>query len=369
MNRKLQVNKNSAEKTPKRSKGREWLNAFLFALVVSTLLRGLLFSAYAIPSASMEGTLLTGDYLFVSKISYGARMPITPLSVPMMEPTITRHQIRTYWDIIKLPYLRLPGLGNIEQGDIVVFNKPEEADIAGSVPVDQRTSLIKRCLAVPGDKLEIKNGEVYTNGKAAAVAPESRLTYAVETDGNTINPDLFKELNIEILSQFDQGTFLMSIPASALETFKSYTFIRKVVPSVQAAGTYDPQIFPHNKAFSWNLDNFGPLVIPAKGLHILLNDSTMVLYRRAIEVYEHNTVQVKRDGIYLNGLKTKDYTFKLNYYWMMGDNRHNSLDSRFWGYVPEDHVVGKAMITWMSLDPEKSLLARVRWSRILKPIR
>ena len=368
MNSNLDLRRKPAKTTVKRSKGREWLNAFIFALVVSTLLRGLLFSAYAIPSASMEGTLLTGDYLFVSKISYGARMPITPLSAPLMEPTVTKHHIRTYWDILKLPYFRLPGLSKIERNDIVVFNKPEEADIAGSIPVDQRTSLIKRCVAIPGDRLEIKNGQVYTNGKAVVAAPESRFTYAVETDGNTINPDFFKEMNVEILSQYDQQTFLMSIPAAALETFKSYPFIRKVARSVQTAGSYDPQIFPHNARFAWNLDNFGPLVIPAKGMRIPLNDSTIVLYRRAIEVYEHNSVQVKTDGIYLNGVKRNEYTFKLDYYWMMGDNRHNSLDSRFWGYVPEDHVVGKAVITWMSINPEQSLLASVRWSRILKPI-
>jgi signal peptidase I len=368
MNWKFNLKKKSPETAVKRSKGREWLNAFVFALVVSTLLRGLLFSAYAIPSASMEGTLLTGDYLFVSKISYGARMPITPLSAPLMEPNITKYHIRTYWDILKLPYLRLPGLGKIEHGDIVVFNKPEEGDIAGSIPVDQRTSLIKRCVAIPGDKLEIKNGQVYTNGKASAVAPESRFTYAVQTDGNTISPDLFKEMNIEVLSQYDNQTFLMSIPATALETFKSYPFIKKVASSVQASGAYDPQIFPHNPKFAWNLDNFGSLVIPAKGMRIPLNDSTMVIYRRAIEVYEHNSVEVKPDGVYLNGVKRNDYTFKLDYYWMMGDNRHNSLDSRFWGYVPEDHVVGKAVITWMSINPEQSLLAAVRWSRILKPI-
>jgi len=369
MNWNFPAKKKPAVSIVKRSNGREWFNALVFALVVSTLLRGLLFSAYAIPSASMEGSLLTGDYLFVSKINYGARMPFTPLSAPLLEPNVTKYNIKTYWDVLKLPYLRLPGLSKIEQGDIVVFNKPEEGDISGTIPVDQRTSLIKRCQATPGDRLEIRNGQVFTNGKAAPVAPESRFTYAVQTDGNTISPDLFKELNISVLSQFDQQTFLMSIPAAAVQKFSHYAFIKKVAPSVQAVGEYDPQIFPHNRKFAWNLDNYGPLVIPAKGMRISLNDSTMVLYRRAIEVYEHNKVQVKSDGVYLNGVKRNDYTFKLNYYWMMGDNRHNSLDSRFWGYVPEDHVVGKAVITWMSVNPEQSLLAAVRWSRILKPIR
>jgi signal peptidase I len=369
MNWKFNLKRTTRDGAPKRSKKREWLNAIVFAVVVSTLIRGLLFSAYAIPSASMEGTLLTGDYLFVSKISYGPRMPFTPLSNSFLEPTITKYHIKTYWDGIQLPYFRLPGFARIKRGDIVIFNKPEEADLSKSTPVDERTNLIKRCQALPGDLLEIRNSQVYINGKAAVNMPEAQSSYIVETDGNSINPTLFDDLKIQVLSQRDQQTFMMFIPTSSLKTLRSFSFIKKVAPYTQPAGDFDPEIFPHSGKFPWNLDNYGPLVIPAKGMPMPLNDSTMVLYRRAIEVYENNKVEIKSGEVYINGVKSKEYTFKLDYYWMMGDSRHNSLDSRYWGYVPEDHVVGKALITWMSLDPKQSLLSAIRWERIFKPIK
>jgi len=361
------LSKKNPEK-PVKSKSREWLNALVFALVASTLIRGLVFSAYAIPSGSMEGTLLTGDYLFVSKISYGPRMPFTPVQVPFLESTVTKSQIKTYWDGIQLPYYRLPGFSDIKKGDIVVFNKPEEADAVYDRPVDARTNLIKRCQATPGDVLRLINGQVYINGKAASNAPKSQTSYVVVTDGNTINPDIFRDMNIEVRQQSDLFTFEMIIPQTHLAAFKAYSFIKSVSPVIDPAGHYDAEIFPHNERFKWNLDNFGPLMLPKRGMTINLNDSTLVLYQRAIVLYEHNDVAVRDHQIYLNGKQANTYTFKMNYYWMMGDNRHNSLDSRFWGYVPEDHVVGKAMMTWMSVDSTKTLLDKVRWSRILRGI-
>src|SRR6201996_1742978 len=181
-------------KKPKKSKAREWFDALLFALVASTIIRGLLFSAYAIPSGSMEGTQMTGDYLFVSKVSYGPRMAFTPISIPFTEPTV--YGIKTYWDGVKLPYMRLPGFGEVKKGDIVVFNKPEEADPSYNKPIDERTALIKRCQATPGDVLTIVNAQVYINGKAAPNAPRAQTSYEVVTDGKDINPDVFTDLNI-----------------------------------------------------------------------------------------------------------------------------------------------------------------------------
>jgi signal peptidase I len=353
---------------PKRSAAREWLNAIVFAVVVSTIVRGLLFSAYAIPSGSMEGTLLTGDYLFVSKISYGPRMPFTPVAVPFLESTITSDSIKTYWDGIQLPYYRLPGISEVKKGDIVVFNKPEEADPAYNKPVDVRTNLIKRCQAAPGDRLEIKNAQVYINGKPAPNAEKQQTSYTVITDGSTINPRVFAELHIEPLQQTDASTWVMIIPQASLATLKGYANIKSVVPVIEAAGQYDATIFPHNEHFKWNADNFGPLVMPKRGMTIALNDSTMILYRRAIELYENNKVEQKAGKVFINGKECNTYTFKMNYYWMMGDNRHNSLDSRFWGYVPEDHIVGKAMITWFSTDAEGDFLHSIRWNRILRSI-
>jgi len=350
---------------PKKSKTREWTDAILFAIVASTIIRGLLFSAYAIPSGSMEGTQLIGDYLFVSKFSYGPRMPFTPISIPFTEPIVMRN-IKTYWDGLQLPYFRLPGTSEVKKGDVVVFNKPSEAD--SNIPVDMRTTLVKRCQAVAGDLLTIVNAQVYINGKVAVNASNAQTSYTVITDGKDINPQLFTDLNITILQQTAADTYEMIIPTENLSAFKGYSNIKSVVPVIQAAGQYDPEIFPHNKNFKWNLDNFGPLVLPKKGVTIKLNDSTLTLYRRAIEVYEHNKVETIGADILLNGKKADSYTFKMNYYWMMGDNRHDSLDSRFWGYVPEDHIIGKAMITWLSIDSTKDMFHKIRWNRILKPI-
>jgi signal peptidase I len=356
--------KKAAEAKPKRSKLREWGDAILFAVIASTIIRGLLFSAYAIPSGSMEGTELTGDYLFVSKFNYGPRMPITPLSIPFTEPVVLG--MKTYFNGVKLPYFRLPGLSEVKKGDIVVFNKPEEAD--ANIPVDQRTTLIKRCQATPGDLLSIVDAQVYINGKPAKNAPNAQTSYTVVTDGKDLNPQLIQDLNITVRGQVDASTYEMIIPNQNLATLKGYSNIKSITPVVTPKGQYDAEVFPHNERFKWNMDNFGPMILPKKGWTIKLNDSTIVLYRRAIEVYENNKVEINAGTILIDGKKADSYTFKLNYYWMMGDNRHDSLDSRFWGYVPEDHIIGKAMITWMSIDSTKDLFHKVRWNRIMKVI-
>jgi signal peptidase I len=362
-------NKKQAAVKPKKSKTREWIDAILFAIIASTIVRGLLFSAYAIPSGSMEGTLLTGDYLFVSKISYGARMPFTPIQIPFTEPTVTSNNIKTYWDGIKLPYFRLPGISEVKKGDIVVFNKPEEADPSYDKPVDMRTALIKRCQAAPGDVLVIKDGQVFINGKAAPNAEKSQTSYTVITDGSDFNPLALQQMNIEVRQQMAANTYEMIIPKAHVAEFKGYSNVKSVTAVVEPAGMYDVGIFPHNAKFKWNQDNYGPLTMPKTGMTIALNDSTMMLYSRAIELYEHNKVELKGKDVWINGKPANTYTFKMNYYWMMGDNRHNSLDSRFWGYVPEDHIVGKAMITWMSTDSSQAFPKSIRWNRILRSIK
>ncbi|MBK0378847.1 signal peptidase I [Mucilaginibacter segetis] len=350
---------------PKKSKVREWVDAILFAVVVSTIIRGLLFSAYAIPSASMEGSLLTGDYLFVSKISYGARMPMTPVSIPFLESTVTGMKIKTYWDGIQLPYFRLSGLGKVKSGDAVVFNYP-----AGSVPqpVDMREHYIKRCIGTPGDIVTIKDSRVYVNGRPFKNSAEAQTSYVVQTDGQDLNPEMLHNLHIEVRQQLTPDTYEMIIPPVSLVEFKGYSNIKAVNPVIEPKGYYDSAVFPHNDRFKWNEDNFGPLLVPKKGLTIPLNDSTLTLYRHAMEAYEHNEVSGNGNSIYVNGKKAATYTFKMDYYWMMGDNRHNSEDSRFWGFVPEDHIVGKAMITWLSIDSTRNFFNKVRWNRILKPI-
>jgi len=354
----------------KKSKTREWVDAIIFALVVSTVIRGLMFSAYAIPSGSMEGTELTGDYLFVSKMSYGPRLAFTPLSIPFTEPTA--YGIKTYWDIIKLPYWRLPGFSEVKKYDIVVFNKPEEADPQYEYkPIDERTTLIKRCQATPGDTLSIVNAQVYINGKAAPNAIKQQASYLVTTNGTDINPQVLTDFNITIIPRDSAriNTYEMTIPTEHVAELRSYSNVKSIVPVIKKAGEYDPSIFPYNAKFKWNLDNFGPIVMPKRGWTVPLNDSTLALYRRAIEWYEGNKVAVNGKDILINGKKADSYTFKMNYYWMMGDNRHNSLDSRFWGYVPEDHIIGKAIITVMSTDSTKGFFSKIRWDRMFKPIK
>jgi len=366
MNWKLNFNKTPDTEKPKKSKTREWVDAIVFAVVVSTVIRGLLFSAYAIPSGSMEGTQLTGDYLFVSKISYGPRMPNTPLSIPFTEPVM--YGVKTYLGALQLPYFRLPGLTTIKNRDIVVFNKPDEAGPEYNIPVDQRTCLIKRCQAIPGDVLKIVNGQVYINGKAAPNAPKQQTSYTVVTNGLDINQDALQDLHVTIRQQISPDSYEMVMPASSAATIKTYSNIKSVTPVIATAGVYDAEIFPHSEKFKWNLDNFGPIRLPKKGWTTPLNDSTLALYRRAIEVYENNKVAVNGKDILINGKKADTYTFKMDYYWMMGDNRHDSLDSRFWGYVPEDHIIGKAVLTWFSTDSTKNIFNRVRWNRVLRPI-
>jgi len=347
---------------PKKSKTREWVDAILFAVVASTIIRGLLFSAYAIPSGSMEGTELTGDYLFVSKVAYGPRLAFTPLAVPFTEPEVLG--VKTYSDAIQLSYHRLPGLSEVKKGDVVVFNKPSETE----KPIDERTTLIKRCQATPGDVITIVKSQVYINGKAAPNAIAAQTSYDVVTDGKELNPQMLQDLNIEILRQKDLNTYEMIIPNGNLNTLKSYSNIKSVVPYSEPAGQYDASVFPWNEKFKWNMDNFGPLKLPKKGWTVPLNDSTLALYRKAIETYEHNKVELNGSEILINGKKAATYTFKMDYYWMMGDNRHNSLDSRFWGYVPEDHVIGKAIVNWMSIDSTRDIFHKVRWNRIFKMI-
>jgi signal peptidase I len=364
MNWKFSLKRKPEAAQKKKSKTREWLDAIVFAVVAATLIRGLLFSAYAIPSGSMEGTELTGDYLFVSKISYGPRIANTPLAFPFVEPKV--YGVRSYWDLIELPYWRLPGFTDIKKGDVVVFNKPEDAD--QGIPVDERTTLIKRCQATAGDRLTIVNGQVYINGKAAPNALKQQTSYLVTTNGTDINPQLLEDFNIEVRQQLTPNIYDMVIPKEHLAEIKGYSNVKSVEPYIQKPGDVDPLVFPRSARFKWNEDNFGPLVIPKRGYTIPLNDSTLTLYRRAIEIYENNKIGANGKDIYINGKKVASYTFKMNYYWMMGDNRHNSWDSRFWGYVPEDHIIGKALITVMSTDSTKGFFNKIRWNRMFKPI-
>jgi signal peptidase I len=351
----------------KKSITREWFDAILFAVIAATLIRTLFIEAYTIPTSSMESSLLVGDFLFVSKVNYGARTPMTPVAFPFAHHTMPIINTKAYWDGIKLPYYRLPGLSDVKKGDVVVFNWPMEADSPWHRPVDKRENYIKRCQGAPGDTLTIVNAQVYVNGKPNPNPPESQTDYNVVTNGTDINPKILEEEHIT----FDDYTQRLTMTKKAAATLKGYSNIKSITENIEPKGTPEvgQQVFPADKHYAnWNMDNYGPVIIPKKGWTVKLDSLTLPVYKRAIEIYENNKLEVKGADVFINGKKTDSYTFKMNYYWMMGDNRHNSLDSRFWGFVPEDHIVGKALFVWMSYDTNGSFLHKIRWSRLFKGI-
>ncbi|HVV56087.1 MAG TPA: signal peptidase I [Mucilaginibacter sp.] len=375
--------KKSKKPKKKKSKTREWIDAIIFAVIAATLIRTFLIEAYVIPSGSMEGTLLTGDYIFVSKLNYGPRTPITPLSFPFAQNTMPLIGTKSYSDIIQLPYYRLPGWAHVKKGDVVVFNYPIQVDSPWYRPIDKCDNYIKRCQGTPGDTLSIVNTQVYVDGKAMPDPPHEQPSYIVRTDGNRINPQLLTDLHIFVANQASNTDFEMIMSRTSAAKLKTYSNIKSVIENIAPKGVSDPYspVFPDNPRFAprvllnnklpdyhWNQDNYGPIIIPKKGWTVKLDSMTFPVYERAIEVYEKNKVQTQGNDILINGKKTDHYTFKMNYYWMMGDNRHNSEDSRYWGFVPENRIVGKALFVWMSTDTTGTFLGKIRWSRIFKGI-
>lgn len=361
--------KQKHQKALKKSSSREWTEAIIFAVIAATLIRTLFIEAYVIPSGSMESTLLIGDYLFVSKINYGPRTPMTPLSFPFAQHTMPLIGTKSYSDLIKLPYYRLPGLTDVKKGDVVVFNYPMEADSPFNRPVDKRENYIKRCQATPGDTLSVVNTQVYINGKAAHTPDNGEAGYIVTTDGNPINPQIITDLHLSDSQQLSNTDLLMNMTAKSAATLRGYSNIKAVRLDIKPKGEADPGIYPKDDPHvKWNQDNYGPVIVPKRGWTVKLDSLTLPIYRRPIEVYEGNKLEIKGNDILINGKKTDSYTFKMNYYFMMGDNRHNSEDSRYWGFVPEDHIVGKALFIWMSTDSSASFLNTIRWSRLFRGI-
>ncbi|WP_245447037.1 signal peptidase I [Mucilaginibacter celer] len=366
----------------KKTQTREWTDAIIFAVIAATLIRTLFIEAYVIPSASMESSLLIGDYLFVSKVNYGARLPMTPLAFPFAHHTMPLINTKAYWDGIELPYYRLPGLSDIKKGDVVVFNYPMDADSPLYRPVDKRENYIKRCQGTPGDTLSVVNAQVFINSKAAITPPKGEMTYLVKTDGNGLNPQLATDLHLSDVPPdgLNSPEFRTNTTEESARILRSYSGIKSVTKEVAPRGASDPinAVYPAAFAnpvltpkipdYKWNVDNFGPIIVPKKGWTVKLDSLTYPLYARCISVYEGNKVEVSDGNILINGQKADSYTFKMNYYFMMGDNRHNSEDSRFWGFVPEDHIVGKALFIWMSIDDNASFIHKIRWSRLFNLI-
>jgi len=368
MNWKFWSKKDKANRK-KKSQTREWVDAIIFAVIAATLIRAFFIEAYTIPTPSMERSLLVGDFLFVSKVNYGARTPMTPIAFPFAHHTMPLIGTKAYWDGIELNYHRLPGLSDVKKGDVVVFNYPMEADSPFFRPVDKRENYIKRCQGTPGDTISLVDAQVYVNGKAAPNPPGEQTDYTITTSNLELNPQVLQDLNI---SNYEGGPSTMTKESAV--TLKGFSNVKSVTQNISLKGLADYGIFPNSQhlkndhIYNWNVDNFGPVIIPKKGWTVKLDTLTLPIYRRAITVYEGNKLQQVGNDILINGVKTDSYTFKMNYYWMMGDNRHDSADSRFWGFVPEDHIVGKALFIWMSWDDNASFFGKIRWSRLFRGI-
>ncbi|MDR0845568.1 MAG: signal peptidase I [Tannerella sp.] len=396
----------------------EWVDDILFALVAVYVINLFLFQNYQIPSSSLEKSLLVGDYLFVSKASYGPRMPNTPLSFPLVQNTLPFLNCKSYFDWPEWGYKRLKGFGSVKRYDIVVFNFPAGDTVAlkqpnpdyytmvdsnsreivkeylGPIiyrPVDKRENFVKRCIGMPGDSLLIRDNQVYINGQAAENPEDMQLNYYIETDGSVFTEDLFRKLEVSkidrVLASADGGSFLdlqaagftmnenglfnpiyrLPLTKKALAVVKQMPTVKQVKVEKDDSGSFT---YPIGYRSGWSRDNYGPLWIPKKGMTIELNEWNLALYGHCICNYEHNQLEVQPGGkALINGQPASSYTFQYDYYFMMGDNRHKSSDSRSWGFVPEDHIVGKPILIWLSIDKDYNLFnGGLRWKRMFRMV-
>lgn len=425
-----------------------WVDAIVFALVAVYFVNIYIFQNYQIPSSSLEKSLLVGDFLYVSKMSYGPRVPNTPLSMPLAQHTLPIFNCKSYIEWPQWKYKRVPGFGKVQRNDIVVFNFPAGDTVAvnyqqtdfyslaygagkqlypkevimdsltrdqqrevynlyysagrkeilsnpreyGSVlyrPVDRRENYVKRCVGLPGDTMQIVNGQVMIDGKAIENPENMQFNYFVQTTGPYISDEMFRELGISKDDQislseenWSEQAIILGLNSRNAQnrlnpiyhlplTKKMYNILlsnkRLVSKIIMEPETEGDGFYPQNLYKKWDRNNYGPIWIPSKGATINLNKDNLPIYERCIVAYEGNKLQVNADGIYINGMKTNKYTFKMDYYWMLGDNRHMSADSRYWGFVPEDHIVGKPILVWLSLDKDRDWLdGKIRWNRIFK---
>lgn len=406
-----------------------WVDALVFALVAAYFINLFFFQNYVIPSSSLEKSLLTGDYLFVSKVSYGPRIPETPLTMPLTQHTMPVINTKSYIEWPQWDYRRVKGLGKVQLNDIVVFNYPAGDTILteekyqandyyamvysfgqqiyqsqmpnpitpdslspqqqldyfnmlynigrnyivnnpneyGSIdhrPTDRRENYVKRCVGLPGQTLQIKNRIVYLDGKANKEPENVQYTYYVKLKAD-LPDDLLKELGIsgEDLLSLNQNGY-MPLTKKAVKVLSAR---KDLVASIRLnTDAATGEVYPLNAVTGWTRDNYGPIWIPKKGETVQLTLKNIALYERPIRVYEHNQLDIRNGKIYINGREAHSYTFKMDYYWMMGDNRHNSADSRYWGFVPEDHIVGKPIFIWWSSDPDRRGFSGIRWNRLFR---
>ena len=362
--------KKEKKEKKKKSELRTWVEAIAFAVVAAHILRTFFIEAYTIPTSSMEKSMLIGDFLFVSKLAYGPRVPMTPVAVPLVHHTIPGTKKKSYSEIVKVPYHRMKGLGDIKRNDCVVFNWPAEKL---NRPVDKKENYVKRCVGIAGDKIEIVNGQLMVNDEPQA-EPEGmkkQFTYNVKTKGSGLNPKLlYKKFDITEGSRgSNMNEYNLFLTDEALEGLNEFKNVKSITQNIDTTYNSPQYYFPNNNDHLWNIDNYGPILIPKKGSSIDLTMENIDLYKDIIEIYEENTLKISENNIYINDSLASSYKFKMNYYWMMGDNRHNSADSRMWGFLPENHVVGKALFVWMSWDKNGKGLNKIRWDRLFSSVK
>jgi len=363
------------------NKTADTISSLLFAVIVATLVHTYVMQPYTIPTSSLEKSLLVGDFLFVSKYNYGARVPMTTVALPMVHDTIPLLHKKSYLKWPQLPYFRLPGIQDIKRNDIVVFNWPvdtvykffDTSKRKADKPIDKKSNYVKRCQGIPGDTLQIRDGIVFINGKRLILPERAKpqYSYTVTTNGTEFYDETYLKRDLDItdgIRQDSQNTFYFSaLTEEAGERLKN----NPITVAIKRNISHEPELGPHGvfpQPINWNRDNYGPIYIPEQGKKIALTTENLPFYKRIISEYEGNDLKVNGQEIRINGQIANSYTFKQNYFWMMGDNRHNSEDSRYWGYVPEDHIVGKPVFIWMSLDSNGKGLNKVRWERLFTTV-
>jgi len=363
------------KKKKPQSKLAEWRESIVFAVVVATLFRWSFVEAYVIPTPSMENSLLVGDYLFVSKFHYGTRTPRTPLQIPLTHQKIWGTEIPSYLDWIQLPSYRFPGISEVKREDVVVFNVPARSENEGKDrPIDLKSFYVKRCVGLPGDVLKVKDRVLTVNGQPLRVREGMKFSHLVAA-ADEIHERNLRKLGLDPDDYYYMGrtnkgeaVYRMFLTQQQLDEVKATPFIISVYDDYLTHDGPDAGIFPIAMNQSWNGDSYGPLVIPKEGMTIAVNDSTLARYGETIELYEHTQAKVSGNKLLVDGAEVKEYTFAQDYYFMMGDNRNNSKDSRYWGFVPADHILGKPLFVWMSLDNSADLFHKIRWKRIFTSI-
>ncbi len=376
----------SRDINPKSSNG-EWVSSIIFAVIAATFVHTYFMQPYTIPTSSLEKSLLVGDFLFVSKFHYGARVPMTTIAAPMVHDTIPIIKRKSYLNkeqlpiITELPYLRLPGLQKIKRNEIVCFNWPVDTfknmyftDKYYYKPIDKKTNYVKRAVGIAGDTLEVINGYVYINGEKNQLPERAKLqfSYLVQPKKNKFNRKVMIN-NYDITDRFgpinNNYTYkFMGISDKSLDKLKNHTNVQWIKKDTTPKGIKDSSVFPHNKNYNWNNDFFGPVYIPKKDTTIEITKENYPIYKRIIEVYEQNSVKIVENKIIINDSEDNKYTFKQDYFWLMGDNRGNSQDSRSWGFVPFDHVVGKPVFKWLSIDYNAKGFNKIRWDRMFTTV-